>query len=63
MNELRINAHNVTLLYLWKANIDLQYVHSRSICWCGICNFLHWEISARYVKVIERCCIASESRR
>ena len=32
MNELRINAHNETVLYLWKANMDLQYILDPYAC-------------------------------
>ena len=32
VNELRINAHNETVLYLWKANRHLQYILDPYAC-------------------------------
>ena len=32
LNEMRINAHNTTILHLWKANMDLQYILDPYAC-------------------------------
>ena len=37
MNELRINAHNETVLYLWKANMGLQYILDPYACVSMLC--------------------------
>ena len=40
MNELRINAHNVTLLYLWKANMDLEYILDPYACAVYVISYI-----------------------
>ena len=32
LNEIRINAYNETILHLWKANMDLQYILDLYAC-------------------------------
>ena len=40
MNELRINAHNETVLYLWKANMDLQYILDPYACVVYVVSYI-----------------------
>ena len=40
MNELRIHAHNETLLYLWKANMDLRYVLNPYGCVVHVVSYI-----------------------
>ena len=40
MNELRINAHNETILYLWKANMDLQYILDTYACVVYVVSYI-----------------------
>ena len=40
MNELRINAHNETVLYIWKANMDLQYILDPYACVVYVVSYI-----------------------
>ena len=40
MNELRINAHNETILYLWEANMDLQYILDPYACVVYVVSYI-----------------------
>ena len=40
MNELRINTHNLTVLYLWKANMDLQYILDPYACVVYVVSYI-----------------------
>ena len=40
MNELRINAHNEIILYLWKANMDLQYILDPYACVVYVVSYI-----------------------
>ena len=40
MNELRINAHNETVLYLWKANMNLQYILDPYACVVYVVSYI-----------------------
>ena len=40
MNELRTNAHNETVLYLWKANMDLQYILDPYACVVYVVSYI-----------------------
>ena len=40
MTELRINAHNETVLYLWKANMDLQYILDPYACVMYVVSYI-----------------------
>ena len=40
MNELRIKAHNETILYLWKANMDLQYILDPYACVVYVVSYI-----------------------
>ena len=40
VNELRINAYNETVLHLWKANMDLQYILDPYACVVYIISYI-----------------------
>ena len=40
MNELRINAHNETVLYFWKANMYLQYISDPYACVVYVVSYI-----------------------
>ena len=40
LNEIRINAYNVTILYLWKANMDLQYILDPYACAVYVISYI-----------------------
>ena len=40
LNEIRINAHNETILHLWKANMDLQYILDPYACAVYVISYI-----------------------
>ena len=40
LNEMRINAHNTTILHLWKANMDLQFILDPYACAVYVISYI-----------------------
>ena len=40
LNEMRINAHNITILHLWKANMDLLFILDSYACAVYVISYI-----------------------
>ena len=40
LNEMRINAHNITTLHLWKANMVLQFILDPYTCALYVISYI-----------------------